>query len=280
MRKSTRLASIYDDDESAPSEPVIQKPAASTSKKFTPTIPAARRKKIVEDEADEKSEAKEEKPTQAHQKTPSFNQPRQRKPLASEQNVTVSGPLAMGPAGMTRSGSSGRSGAGSTAIFSGRSGAFSSRLQTTTTDFSSEPVQIEQEFALESGINPVTLKSKPLHEQEGKLTEGLILLQLPPVLPRMAAASATELAPETISGMFDLPQAEHWPPSVQGRYGKLKKYRSGRMTLELLNGFEMELAPSVEKEKLINLVAVDAEFGQSFNLGQVENHFVCTPHLS
>ncbi len=280
MRKSTRLSSIYDDDEaSTPVEPVIPKPAttANSSKKFAPTIPAARRKKIVEEE--EVTEGKEEKHPEdekAPVKPVLLPAQTRRKPLSNAQNnVAVSGPLAMGPAGMTKTATARSSG-----IFSGRSQSLSTRLQATTSDFYSTALQVEEEFAIETGLSPVIVNAKPSKEEyKPALTEGLLLLQLPPILPRMTAASAAEIAPESISGMFDLPQAEHWPSSVQGRYGKLKQYRSGRITLELLNGFEMELTPSIEEERLMSLVAVDAEFGQSFNLGPVEHHFVCTPDL-
>ena len=281
MRKSSRLSSIYDEDESPPVEPVIPKPnTSSTTKKFAPTIPAARRKKIVED-GDEESIFKEEKAQdeKAPVKPVASNQTRTRKPLSSSVNVSVSGPLAMGPAGMTQSGSSSAS-QRSSGIFSARTQALSTRLQSTTTDFYSSAVQVEDEFAVETGLSPVVVNAKPVKEEtKAALSEGLFLLQMPPVLPRMAAASPAEVAPESISGMFDLPQAEHWPSSVQGRYGKLKQYRSGRMTLELLNGFEMELVPSIEDEKLMSLLAVDSEFGQSFNLGPIAQHFVCTPDL-
>lgn len=181
---------------------------------------------------------------------------------------------------MIRSGSSSRAGSSGGGVIPGRSTAVSTRLQTTASDFCSEAVQIEEEFAYETGLNPVTVCAKlPDDQVKLPLTEGLLLLQMPPVLPRMVGASATELAPDPISGMFDLPQAEHWPRSVQGHYGKLKQYRSGKLTLELLNGFEMELVPSVEEGKLMNILAVDHEFCQSFNLGRIDHSFVCTPEL-
>jgi hypothetical protein len=281
MRKSTRLSSIYDDDEATTSEQLIPKPnsaaaSAASSKKFAPTIPAARRKKIVEDE--EQPSAAKTEDDKATFKPTALSQAR-RKPLISSANVSVSGPLAMGPAGMTLSATSSSS-QRSAGIISGRTQALSTRLQSTTNDFYCSALQVEDEFAVETGLSPIIVNAKPAKEEfKAGLTDGLLLLQVPPVMPRMTAASAAEVAPENISGMFDLPQADHWPSSVQGRYGTLKQYRSGRLILELLNGFELELVPSIEEEKLMSVLAVDSEFGQSFNLGAVEHHFVCTPDL-
>lgn len=284
MRKSGRLASIYDDDDSS-SQATVNNTTASTStntKKFTPTIPAARRKKIVEDDVEEVANPV----TTPSSAASTSNQTQKRKPLGAQRTTTgpVSGPLAHGPAGMTRSSSS-RSSGSVGGVFSGASTRISGTVGTSSNaDLANiSAVQVDDIFACESGLTPVALTGQAVKvnsQAKDDLKKGLILLQLPPVLPRLAQATESDVNPETVSGMFDLPQADRWPKSAQGRLGKLRKYKSGRMVLELTNGFCMDVTPSVSADaKLMNILAIDPEFGQSFNLGQVEQHFVCTPDL-
>lgn len=295
MRKSGRLASIHDDD--TPSTPSTDdNPSANTAdtktKKFAPTIPTIRRKKVVEEEpaATETSSA-----TPSNTSTNQRNN-QSRKPLNANRNhttapVVVSGPLSMGPAAMARSsrssGSSGSGGGGG--IFSARS---VSRLNASSSSASdskplSDSVTVEDEFAVEGSamanelLKPVALLDIK-KESDGFThfepeTGKLFLFQMPPVLPTLLNSN-NENNEQTASN----DSAEKWPAGAQGRYGKLRRYKSGRITIILENGVEFLVNPSIDNAadaQNTSVLAIDPEFAQSFNLGQIEGKFVCVPEF-
>ena len=301
MRKSGRLASIHDDDDHLSNSPIEDSSTApagadTKTKKFAPTIPAIRRKKVVEEEDATSLEA-----SSTASANTSINTRGGRKPLnANKFNNTitpavVSGPLSMGPAAMARSSrSSGSSGSASAGIFSARS---ISRLNTSSSTHSSDSkpmsdsVPVEEEFIVEGAVEgnellkPVALLDikkeydsfTHFEPENGKL----FLFQMPPVLPTLLnTATATDNANNEQTSAND--SAEKWSSSAQGRYGKLRRYKSGRITMILENGVEFLLNPSIDNSsdaQNTSVLAIDPEFAQSFNLGQVEGKFVCVPEF-
>lgn len=293
MRKSGRLASIHEDDTPSLADETASEidnvdgssnPNAR-NKKFVPTIPTVRRKKVVEDE----EEVVE---------TVNLRQNQQRKPLGSRHNsqpqsAVISGPLSMGPAAMSRSSSrgTGSSGASSGGLFSARplskcSSASNSALNSKPL---SDSISVEDEFGLEFGLEavrsglmkPVALSTSSANALEQSLTvenDKLFLFQMPPVLPTLLNHTNSQ----NINISSDLAEAEKWPSTAQGRYGKLRRYKSGRLVLILENGVEFLVSPSSEagnEAQNTNVLAIDPEFGQSFNLGPVQQKFVCVPEF-
>jgi hypothetical protein len=293
MRKSGRLASIHDDDIPSSGDNTAASTASdSKTKKFTPTIPAVRRKKVVEEEDSVSVE-----PSSTSANTSLNNSRGGRKPLNASKNYTstsssvVSGPLSMGPAAMARSSrSSGSSGSSSAGIFSARS---ISRLNTSASSSSgdSKPlnnsVPVEEVFADERIVEgsellkPVALSDTRkesdffthFEPENGKM----FLFQMPPVLPTL-----DNTAHDNTTASSSCEYAEKWPLNAQGRYGKLRRYKSGRIAMILENGVEFLVNPSIENSsdaQNTSVIAIDSEFAQSFNLGQIEGKFVCVPEF-
>lgn len=73
-----------------------------------------------------------------------------------------------------------------------------------------------------------------------------------------------------------------WPSSAEGHYGKLRVHASGRTSM-LINGQVYWAVPSTVKtaarEVLHRAVAIDSDYGQSFDLGTVGRHLVFVPHI-
>jgi len=75
--------------------------------------------------------------------------------------------------------------------------------------------------------------------------------------------------------------ARLWPTAAEGRYGKLRVYKSGRVTM-LVNGLELEASPSAVSADISGMqriVAIDSDYGQSFDLGSVDRQLVFAPKL-
>lgn len=299
MRKSGRLASIHEDDSNEPTntntENSTSTPEASTSiknKKFVPTIPTVRRKKVVDEESTESVPTAASTSSNSRQKDNNNH----RKSLAArhqnQQPAIVSGPLSMGPAAMARSNSrisSSGSSSGGGGIFGARS--LSRTSSSSNSALNSKPlsdsVPVDEEFGMECQDNsdnnllkPIALSSSD-HNSTGSNSisvenDKLFLFQLPPVLPTLL--NHTPSSPSS----SDLAEADRWPASAQGRYGKLRRYKSGRLVLILENGVEFLVSSSSESLKeaqTTNILAIDPEFGQSFNLGPVHQKFVCIPEF-
>ena len=218
----------------------------------------------------------------------------QRKPLGSRnqqhhQPAVVSGPLSMGPAAMARSSSRGTSSGSSSGIFSARS--LSKTSSASNSALNSKPlcdsVTVEDEFGYEgtreigsSVLKPVALSSteKTSDQTFSPENDKLFLFQMPPVLPTLLNHSS---ATSTLVSS-DLAEADKWPATAQGRYGKLRRYKSGRMVFILENGVQFLVSSSSEfgsEAQNTNVLAIDPEFGQSFNLGPVLQKFVCIPEF-
>lgn len=286
MRKSGRLASIHDDD--VPSSNDNTTAPATATKKFVPKIPAIRRKKVVEEES---TPASVEPSSATNTSSNTTNTRGGRKPLHANKtyNTTipavVSGPLSMGPAAMARSSRSSGS-SGSAGIFSARS---ISRPNTSTNSSSdskplNDSVPVEEVFAVEGAVEANELL-KPIALLDDKKESDsfthfepengkMFLFQMPPVLPTLLNTSNDTISTNESS--------EKWPSNAQGRYGKLRRYKSGRITMTLENGVEFLVNPSIEnfsEAQNTSVLAIDPEFAQSFNLGQVEGKFVCVPEF-
>lgn len=292
MRKSGRLASIHDDDIPSSGDNTAASTASdSKTKKFTPTIPAVRRKKVVEEEDSVSVE-----PSSTSANTSLNNSRGGRKPLNASKNYSstsssvVSGPLSMGPAAMARSSrSSGSSGSSSAGIFSARS---ISRLNTSASSSGdSKPlnnsVPVEEVFADERIVEgsellkPVALldtrKESDFFTHFEPENGKMFLFQMPPVLPTL-----DNTAHDNTTASSSCEYAEKWPSNAQGRYGKLCRYKSGRIAMILENGVEFLVNPSIENSsdaQNTSVIAIDSEFAQSFNLGQIEGKFVCVPEF-
>lgn len=309
MRKSGRLTSIHDDDNHTKATDTAEKinlnknseSDPSKVKKFTPMIPTVRRKKVVEDEV-----AVGDFVTN----TNSMNRSQaayQRKPLNSKGGgvsyyssnpSVVSGPLSLGPAAMARSNRSTSSGSASSSGSSlsartSRLGIFSS-LSNSNSDVSKpfgDYVAIEEEFSNNKSVviaaneeidHHLLLKPVVLSETKVETSpssnftnfdfepEKLFLFQMPPVLPSLT----------NFPSISSTDEAEKWPIGAQGRYGRFRRYKSGKLVLILENGVEFSVNPSVELEvQNTNVLAIDPEFAQSFNLGPVAQKFVCIPEF-
>lgn len=288
MRKSGRLASIHEDD-----AVVNDETASKTSKKFVPTIPAARRKKIILDDDDEDVEvASEDSTTNSSKNTTGSNKNNTRTPLNSSKskfipntsNSFVSGPLSLGPAAMARPS---RSSNGSSNVLASRFsvnkiiGGQDSRASSNL----SESIAIESEFSSTTTTNidnddllrPIAISGEEASQTSSILnfepeTSKLFLFQMPPVLPSLA-----KYPPPTEPSV----EAEQWPIEAQGRYGRLRRYKSGKLVLILENGSEFLVNSSIDSEKASDssILAIDPEFAQCFNLGPLDGKFVCTPNF-
>lgn len=288
MRKSGRLASIHEDDPS--SDPKASEPTGNT-KKFTPTIPAVRRKKVVEEEQPVETTLSSSKPNGNHSNPRGHTGPgSSRKPLHTPAPVNVSGPLALGPASMPRSSSRSSANSGGSGILSARS---LTRLNSSSngSQSSSKPlsdsVPIEEEFSVEAAqiedlLKPVVLLDSKINDDtRDELTHfepesgKLFLFQMPPVLPSLLNHTQSEPSSSDSS-------AEKWPTTAQGHYGKLRRYKSGRLVMILDNGVEFVLNSSIEsasEAQNTSILTIDPEFGQSFNLGSVQAKLVAVPEF-
>ena len=164
-----------------------------------------------------------------------------------------------------------------------------------------DSVSIEEEFANSSPqiveeselLKPVVLLDVKRGDSVGGLSNfdpessmgKLFLFQMPPVLPSLlldpsqTQAQAQEHIQELSS---DSETTEKWSSKAQGRYGKLCRYKSGRFAIILENGFEFTLNPSIEstmEAHNTSVLAIDPEFGQSFNLGHLQAKLVAVPEF-
>jgi hypothetical protein len=105
------------------------------------------------------------------------------------------------------------------------------------------------------------------------------LFQLPPRLPKIKDSADAEKNQEQEQ---PCPQ---YPDGVEGLYGKLLVHASGKVSLEV-DGIRFALeagedptdAPHVTSCQ--SVVAIDPEYEQSFELGQIHHTFVASPPLS
>lgn len=105
------------------------------------------------------------------------------------------------------------------------------------------------------------------------------LFQLPPRLPKIKSAAAMDKDQESEQ------PAPLYPDGVEGLYGKLLVHASGKVSLEvdgiyftLEAGEDPTDAPHVTSCQ--SVVAIDPEYEQSFELGQIHRTFVASPPLS
>lgn len=81
------------------------------------------------------------------------------------------------------------------------------------------------------------------------------------------------------------PASDEWPEGVEGEFGKLLVHESGRLSLEV-NGirFFLELGNNPSDISHVSgsqsIVAIDHDYEQSFELGQVSNTFVASLDLA
>jgi len=303
---SQPLASIYDDEEKKDcSEKTCLAPNAnstnnsasgSTNKlKFTPTIPAMRRKKADPEPTAESTPSPDIRPSTARPYT------RNARPLAAATSGSTAGPLALGPSASITAANRSR---GPGSLFSEsisavrRVGSTSSVNTGSTQDTESfdHVLLVEDEFAQEplDTLHPVAVKpAAPESFVDRKLDRaGLFLFQLPPVLPPFAEPQdsnnvATSEDPNDSQCVLSALQrsmdsAEHWPPTLKGRLGRFRRYYSGRMTLTIGN-VELEVRPSALDPVSSHLTAVkiDPSTRSMVNLGQISGgHFNCFLDLS
>lgn len=106
------------------------------------------------------------------------------------------------------------------------------------------------------------------------------LFQLPPRLPRV---KAMEPPKETEDGQPIEPA--QCPEGSEGLYGKLLVHASGKVSLEI-DGIRFALEAGEDPADMPHVsasqsvVAIDPEYEQSFELGQINHTFVASPSLS
>lgn len=136
----------------------------------------------------------------------------------------------------------------------------------------------------------------------------LMLFQLPACLPPLqceddALAESSKVAPmssllgeekervldlETFKSNQEALEAQQlarsqsqWPLNAEGHYGKLRVHASGRLSL-LINGQAYTALPSTTCPDVMGTqraVAIDTEYGQSFDLGTIQQSLLFTPQL-
>lgn len=228
----------------------------------------------------------------------------------------VSGPFSLGPSasktrssvapvnvgfagGISRGGpsgtGSGRGGAGSIrGPGSGRAAATAQSSSTFADD--DEVVQLEKmisNVSMELGQDfcPVHIyaapKTEPVAETEtpnaGEIIQNpgqLFLIQMPSRLP-VLEEKAMEVEGEEGKRIV----ADGWQEGTEGEYGKLCIHASGRVSM-LINGMRYFLDPNVSASCSStaagsqSVVAIDPEYEQSFELGQVNNTFIANLDLA
>lgn len=95
------------------------------------------------------------------------------------------------------------------------------------------------------------------------------------------AAAAQKLVQDSDGG-------SRWPLAAEGAYGKLRVHASGRVSLHIPGGpasspTTYQAVPSSVRAELTGVqraVAIDADYGQSFDLGRIEGQVVFMPDIS
>jgi hypothetical protein len=131
----------------------------------------------------------------------------------------------------------------------------------------------------------------------------LLLFQLPPILPKLqksdgvpfadpsdeqlvdssGSVSSDPSAPSTNFPAKSFDSAEHWPAHAEGQVGKLRRYRSGRVTLSIGPvEFEMKRSAFDEAAGELAAVTIDPEGQRLCKLGGIApgSHFACFLDLS
>ncbi len=104
-------------------------------------------------------------------------------------------------------------------------------------------------------------------------SEHFILFQLPVILPEINSKVDIDVEAETEK------KTEEWPESIEGEYGSLCIHESGRLSL-LVNDvrYFLDLGNNpFDTNRFIgaqSIVAIDPEYEQSFELGQIQNSFI------
>lgn len=109
----------------------------------------------------------------------------------------------------------------------------------------------------------------------------LLLLQMPLTLPQLGDTRLSD-NPED-----EAPQStDQWPADVEGEYGKLAIHASGKVSLTI-NGIryflESGCSAVVEPGHVSgcqSVVAIDPEYEQSFELGQIKNCLIASLDIS
>ncbi|PJF18341.1 hypothetical protein PSACC_01833 [Paramicrosporidium saccamoebae] len=173
----------------------------------------------------------------------------------------------------------------------------SAHLPVSLLSLSAEDVIVKTEGGRNIIMDDVYLDGSALLDGERKL----FLVQLPSCIPVMRDESNTTVQPDTLPSAL-LTGEEHamdidafrslesntkpeatsaWPTTAEGLYGKIQRHASGRLSL-LVNGQQFTAVPSTTRPELTGIrraVAIDTEYEQSFDLGQLSDHLVFVPHI-
>jgi hypothetical protein len=109
----------------------------------------------------------------------------------------------------------------------------------------------------------------------------LLLLQMPLTLPQLEVTRMNDNTED------EAPQpTDQWPADAEGEYGKLAIHASGRVSL-MINGIRyfLESGNSAVVEPghvsgCQSVVAIDPEFEQSFELGQIKHSLIASLDIS
>ena len=113
------------------------------------------------------------------------------------------------------------------------------------------------------------------------LHDSVGLFQLPPRLPKPKSAATTTTEQEEQAPQEQQP----FPEGAEGLYGKLLVHASGKVSLEI-DGIRFALEAGEDPADLPHVtacqsvLAIDPEYEQSFELGQINHTFVASPSLS
>lgn len=112
----------------------------------------------------------------------------------------------------------------------------------------------------------------------------ILLIQMPSELPKLENTRMSIGEGETAE---EAPQpSAHWPAESEGEYGSLAIHASGRVSLTI-NGIRYFLESGnsavVEQGHVAgcqSVVAIDPEYEQSFELGQIKNALIASLDIS
>ena len=264
--------------------------------RFAPKVPAVRIKK--------------EDTIQLGSSTTTKEQSREFKPKPRVVNNTgllageaAQGPFALGPATSMRS----RPTDGATAIARERKST-AIKMQAESQHVppnDTKPIIALKDYCTGDGKYPETIRAPESTNPVASLAEifegKLVMLRLPTALPlKVTPASTPNENPQAPSTSKDeetidldslktnepavltpsnSPYPAPWPASAHGYLGKIQRFASGRITMAV-GEIEYALSMSSSSKSCVqNLLAVDSEYNQAFDIGTISHQLVAVPNI-
>lgn len=215
----------------------------------------------------------------------------------------VQGPFVLGPGTSTRRGAAD----GTAAIARARKPAAVKKQAAAQHVPSSDtkPVIPLKDYCAGDGKYPETIRAPQGTGTAASLAEifegNLVMLRLPTALPLKATPESTpsekpqataaskdeetidldSLKPSepTTSAPSNSPYPAPWPAAAHGYLGKIQRFASGRVTLTV-GQIEYALSLSSPSRACVqNLLAVDSEYNQAFDIGTISHQLVAVPDI-